>query len=582
MNPYGSTAEAFITGYERLGAWSGVLDEINVFPVADGDTGRNLMISLAPLRGIQDRDPAETRRRLLFAARGNSGNIAARFVVELLSAESIHQLPGAARTGSRNARSAVHDPRPGTMLTVLDRFADALADPENREDSVNFPESVIDQIQTAVHETPEMLPELKEAGVVDAGALGMFLFLEGFLKCFSSRADTFRSISDIFGDSLKIAAGFSRSADKGYCVDFVVRMDENAGHPEDRIAEMEDSALVYAYQDYAKVHLHTNNAADLKQRIKSMGHIVQWSQDDLVRQTADFRMPAARGPVHIVTDAAGSLTRHQARRLGITLLESYVTRGETCAPETCIDPETLYHAMRDRVPASTSQASIFERHQHYERLLARHQNVLYLCVGSVYTGNYQVAVEWKKQHDPEDRLTVIDTGAASGRLAAAVIATARYAARAETAGQVIAFAQAASEKSGEYIFLDELKYLAAGGRMSKTGAFFGDMMHVKPVITPTPRGAEKVGIVRNTWAQLRFAVERLSRNLRDAPESLLLLEYTDNRKWVEDRAAAEIRRIFPKAEIRIQPLSLTSGVHIGPGAWAVAYYGQQPEQGDED
>ncbi|MCF8036532.1 MAG: DegV family protein, partial [Desulfobacteraceae bacterium] len=144
----------------------------------------------------------------------------------------------------------------------------------------------------------------------------------------------------------------------------------------------------------------------------------------------------------------------------------------------------------------------------------------------------------------------------------------------------IAFAQAASEKSGEYIFLDELKYLAAGGRMSKTGACFGDMMHVKPVITPTPQGAEKVGIVRNTRAQLNFAVERLGRDLRDEPESLILLEYTDNRKWVEDRAAAEIRRVFSRTEILLQPLSLTSGVHIGPGAWAVAYYGRQPEQGD--
>ncbi|MFW5936559.1 MAG: DegV family protein [Desulfosalsimonas sp.] len=581
MNQNRSAAEAFITGYERLGAWSGVLDEINVFPVADGDTGRNLMISLAPLRGIRDRDPAETRRRLLFAARGNSGNIAARFVVELLGAESIHQLPGAARTGSKNARSAVHDPRPGTMLTVLDRFADALADPENREDSENFPESVLDHIQTAVHESPEMLPELKEAGVVDAGALGMFLFLEGFLNCFYGRADTFRPVLDIFGDSLKIRADFDQSANKGYCVDFVVRMDENAGRPEDRIADTDDSALVYTYQDYAKVHLHTNDAAGLKQRVKDMGHIVEWSQDDLARQTADFRIPAARGPVHIATDAAGSLTREQARRLGITLLESYVTLGETCAPETCMDPETLYHAMRDRVPASTSQASVFERHQHYEQLLARHQSVLYLCVGSVYTGNYRVATQWKAQHDPENRLTVIDTGAASGRLAAAVIATARNAARAETADQVIAFAQAAAEKSGEYIFLDELKYLAAGGRMSKTGAFFGDMMHVKPVITPTPNGAEKVGIVRNTRAQIRFALERLSRDLRDEPESLVLLEYTDNRKWVEDRAMTEIRRVFPKAEIWVQPLSLTSGVHIGPGAWAVAYYGRQPEQGDE-
>ncbi|MCF8094583.1 MAG: DegV family EDD domain-containing protein [Desulfobacteraceae bacterium] len=571
MDQQGDTAEAFITGYERLGAWSGVLDEINVFPVADGDTGRNLMISLAPLRGIQERDLPETRRLLLFAAKGNSGNIAARFVADLLDADSLDRLPNAAKTGAQNAWNAVHDPTPGTMLTVLDRFADALGtltDPDSRKNSL---EAVIDRIQAAVHETPDLLPALKAAGVVDAGALGMFLFLEGFLKTYYNLTEHFRSIPDIFGNYLKIDTDFDQSKEKGFCVDFVVRLDANTGLSPDRLADTEESLLVYTDRDYAKVHLHTNDVQTLKQRAESMGEIVRWSEDDLARQTADFRIPETQGPIHIVTDAAGSLSRDFARRLGVTLLESYVTLGETCAPETCVDPETLYKAMRSGTPASTSQASVFERHQHYARLLAQHKHVLYLCVGSVYTGNYQVAGDWKKQHDPDNQLTIIDTGAASGRLAAAVITVAEYAARAQTAEQVIEFAQKAVEKSGEYIFLDELRYLAAGGRMSKTGAFFGDMLHMKPVITPTARGAEKVGIVRNPEAQLSFAKQHLSKNLQDSGNSLILLQYSDNSKWVEKRAMAEIRRLFPNTEILLQPLSLTSGVHIGPGAWAVAY-----------
>ncbi|MCF8110518.1 MAG: DegV family EDD domain-containing protein [Desulfobacteraceae bacterium] len=571
-------AEAFITGYERLGAWSGVLDEINVFPVADGDTGRNLMISLAPLRGIREMDTEEARRRLLFTAKGNSGNIAAGFVAELLSADSFKRLQSAAKAGSLNSRKAVRDPMPGTMLTVIDRFSEAIAKLDNPGYDENSLEPVIDRIQEGVSQTLYMLPVLKAAGVVDAGALGMFLFLEGFLKGFFDRAHGFRSIPGIFGESLKISPDFEQSAEKGYCVDFVVRMDEKSGLAAGELADADSSALVYTYRDYAKIHLHTDNAEALKQKVENMGRIVEWSQDDLAGQVADFRKPETRGVVHIVTDAAGSLTRSQARRLGITLLESYVTLGETCAPETCVDPEKLYPAMRRRVPASTSQASVFERHQHYERLLAQYQNVLYMCVGSVYTGNYQVAVDWKNKHDQQNRFTVIDTGAASGRLAAAVIATAKYSARAKTPHQVIEFAQKAVENSGEYIFLEELKYLAAGGRMSKTGAFFGDILHMKPVVTPTSRGAEKVGIVRNTRAQLDFAVKRLTENLRDKPTPLVLLEYTDNRKWVEDHALTEIRRILPGAEIVLQPLSLTSGVHIGPGAWAVAYCSLQPEE----
>ncbi len=568
--------QAFITGYERMGAWSGVLDEINVFPVADGDTGRNMMISLAPLRGIGDRDGQEIAEQLMFAARGNSGNIAVQFVAELLKADCPEALESAAKAGTQSARKAVNEPRPGTMLTVLDRFAEALRGRDSEKDLETLGENVIDMIEESVRQTPELLPELKEAGVVDAGALGMFLFLEGFLKNFSSPEKNFRSVRKIFGDSLCLASDFDQSAEQGFCVDFVVRMDKNHDSRATRIAETDESATVYTFSDYAKIHLHTKDALGLKQKAEQIGEIVQWSQDDLEQQVKDFRLPETRGPVHIVTDAAGSLTREMARRLGVTLLESYVTLGNSCIPETCVDPEELYPAMRRNIKASTSQASVFERHQHYARLLEQYENLLYLCVGSVYTGNYQVAMEWKKENDPDGRITVIDTGAASGRLAATVIATAKYNARAENPQQVIEFAGQAAEKSGEFIFLDELKYLAAGGRMSKTGAFFGDMLHMKPVITPKKKGAEKVGIVRNAEAQIGFAAERLPKILKDDPESLILLEYTDNRQWVEDRALAEIRRLFPSAQILVEPLSLTSGVHIGPGAWAVAWYGDRP------
>lgn len=568
--------QAFITGYERMSAWSGVLDEINVFPVADGDTGRNLMISLAPLRWLGDRNQQEISEQLMFSARGNSGNIAVQFISELLKAKSPDGLETAAEAGMQNARKAINDPRPGTMLTVLDRFAEALRGAGEAKDFETLGENVIDTIQEAVRQTPELLPELREAGVVDAGALAMFLFLEGFLKNAWGPEKNFRSVHEIFGDRICLAPDFDRAEGEGYCVDLVMRMDKDFGSSVSRIAESDQSATVYTFSDYAKLHLHTRDVRELKQKAEQIGEIVQWNEDDLERQVKQFRLPETTGPVHIVTDAAGSLTREMARRLGVTLLESYVNLGNTSVPETCVNPEDLYRAMRRNVKASTSQASVFERHQHYARLLEQYENVLYLCVGSVYTGNYQVVMDWKKEHDPDGRITVIDTGAASGRLAAAVTTTAGYAARSENPQQVIEFAGQAAEKSGEFIFLDELKYLAAGGRMSKTGAFFGDMLHMKPVITPMKQGAEKVGIVRNAEAQISFAAERLPKILKDDPDSLILLEYTDNLQWVKDRALAELRRLFSSAQILVEPLSLTSGVHIGPGAWAVAWYGDRP------
>jgi DegV family protein with EDD domain len=228
------------------------------------------------------------------------------------------------------------------------------------------------------------------------------------------------------------------------------------------------------------------------------------------------------------------------------------------------------------VKVSTAQASVFERHQIYASVLERFEKVLYLCVGSVYTGNYRVAMEWKKEHDPQDRLIVIDTGAASGRLGTMVLATERYLAATGDVEKTISFAQKAVTGCEEYVFLDKLEYLAAGGRLSKTSAFFGDMLKMKPVISPQPEGVIKVGVVRNTDEQVKMCMEKLAASLKKDSGAFIMLQFTDNFAWVEGTVKKMIEEFYPQAEIILQPLSLTSGAHMGPGTWGVAFLPDMP------
>lgn len=216
--------QALLTGYERLAAWSEVLDRINVFPVADGDTGRNLLISFAPLRNAGNQETGQTGKQLLFSARGNSGNIATRFVNDLLTADTFERLCTCAKTGAQNARQAVSRPRAGTMLTVMDRFADSLAGCRDAESSATGLETVIDAMQEAVEQSTEEIEELSAAKVVDAGALGMFVFLEGFLKSYCAENSSFRAVDKIFENRLKIDPAYAAQTENGYCVDAVVEL----------------------------------------------------------------------------------------------------------------------------------------------------------------------------------------------------------------------------------------------------------------------------------------------------------------------------------------------------------------------
>lgn len=560
--------KSFVAGVERVAAWADLLDAINVFPIADGDTGRNLSVSLSPLRFAgEEKDPLI--RKLLLAARGNSGNIASRFFSAFYAIDSPSGLKAAAKEANARAWSAVADPRRGTMLSVFEALArildrnDFAPDPQNAD-------RIIRHLEQAVRETNNTLPKLKQAGVVDAGALGMYIFFEGFFYTLAGVNNRYRPVTGVFKDHLKIASTFQEVSEAGYCVDFVVKADGQSPEVLTKIAGSEESAIVIQEGDLYKIHLHTDNKDKIRSQMAALGSVMTWKDDNLALQIREFQRTGADERWHIMTDAAGSLTRDDARKYGFTLLASYLNVGEKSLPETCFHPDELYSAMSAGLKVSTSQASVFERHQFYEAALARFEKVLYLCVGSVFTGNYSVAMDWKKDSDPDNRLTVIDSGAASGRLGTIVLAAARHLAETGDMDKTIDFARQAVENCEEYVFLEKLEYLAAGGRLSKTSAFFGDMLKMKPVISPQPEGAKKMGVVRHRKDQIKMALEKLAAALNSDSRALIMLEYSDNLSQVQE-FGAEVKRLYPHADIILQPLSLTSGAHMGPGTWGVAF-----------
>jgi len=566
----GDFRQALIAGCERLTAWADLLDRINVFPIADGDTGRNLVLSLSPLRR-PERDIHGLTRDLLLCARGNSGNIASAFFQSFIQGDTRETLPGAIRQGRDRAWLAVPDPRPGTMLT----FFDALIHLVHPPSSLNgFKENLL-QLETVVRNTADQQPKLQQAGVVDAGALGMYLFFEGFFATVSGTGLTLRPVTDTFGDLVRISPSFRDEPEKGYCVDTVLKSTADRERMEELLSSLGESVVVSREEDCLKVHFHTRDKENARQKLNPYGDVIGWVEDDLYAQTSVFNREPKKGPIHIMTDAAGSLTREEAKEMGISLLDSYITIGNQSLPETYLTPGVLYDAMRSGVRVTTSQASLFERHQSYESVMGCYEQVLYLCVGSVYTGNHRTVMDWKKDHDPQNRLVVLDTGAASGRLGVLTLAVATFSEKASRVEEVIAFAGDAVNRAEEYVFLDRLEYLAAGGRLAKTGAFLGDILRMKPVVTPMADGARKAGLCRSRKDQERFALKVLKHSLDKKEAALIMLEYSDNLSWVEN-FAEKLKTFYPLARIIIHPLSLTSGAHMGPGTWAVAFLPQFP------
>jgi DegV family protein with EDD domain len=563
----GDLRQAMADGCEAVAAWAEVLDRINVFPVPDGDTGRNLVLSLAPLRDTAASDSAVSEM-LLLSARGNSGNIACAFLRRMLDAAAGEELADRCVAGAESARTAVPVPRAGTMLTLLDALAEAVG----AGLAADFVPSLLAHLTTVVQETTAVLEPLRRAGVVDSGALGMLVFLEVALRSYFGLPESEEGLAATFRSLVRFDRSRVAGKDEhGFCLDAVLRLPAGAPAPDEQLARIGSEVVALREGPLWKIHLHAGDAQAARVALGEVGEVLAWSWDDLDEQMSAILPVAAEGEVHIVTDGAASLSRRTAEGLGVTLLDSHVDLGGRSLPETRLDPDDVYRAMRRGVRVSTAQASTHERHMCYARLLAQWPHVLYLCVGSVYTGNHAVAAAWRASHTASERLAVLDSGAASGRLAVVVRATALAARGGASIEALTRLATAALARAEEYIFVERLEYLARGGRLSKTGAWFGDVLGLAPVVSPLPDGARKVALLRKPGDRLAFACQQARRVFPPGGQGgYVLIEHTDNRAWVEETVLPRLREAAPQAEIAVGPLSLTTGVHTGPGTWAVA------------
>lgn len=568
---------ALVVGYERIAAWADLLDRVNVFPVHDSDTGKNLTISLAPFKQIKPgKSPFDDLvNKLSMSAVGNSGNIAAAFFSGFLSHPLPAFLPTAAEKGLNMAMNAVADPRPGTMLDLFKSqarfFNDRAHDGRLRATAVDTNE-LTERLKQSVSQSMIRLPVLEKAGVVDAGALGMFLFLEGFYKALEHRQDQCIPVMESFKHQLCVSTEYTDPSPPAFCVDLQLRMkDQNAAPPDRLIKTLGDSIVTARTDRSLKIHVHTNDRDRLKEHVSEIGSITAWHAEPILNRPQKATARTTPNTVGIITDAAGSITLDRAAALSITLMDSFIVTDEGGCAETLADPARIYADMARGKRVMTAQASIFQRHETFRKVLGQYDRVLYLCVGSVYTGNYEVAVRWVTDNGLSERMRVVDTGAASGRLGFIVETVALAARTLKDPAELEAHALKIIGACDELLFLNQLKYLAMGGRMSKTSCVTGDLLSIRPIISPRADGAQKVATVRNSAGQIRYAVNRLEREFGKTAAPRILLEYSDNRAWVEGSVMPQIRRACPRARISLVPLSLTSGVHMGPGTWGMAF-----------
>ncbi len=300
----GMLKQAFLAGAKGLEANKEWINELNVFPVPDGDTGTNMtMTILAAAREVAalENPTMESLAKAISSgslrgARGNSGVILSQlfrgFTKEIKTVDviTVTTLANALNRAAETAYKAVMKPKEGTILTVARGMAEKASELASQtEDIVDFVQAVISHGDYVLSQTPEMLPILKEAGVVDSGGQGLMQVLKGALDGLLGKETDFAAVEGAKPSSAPVsgaAAAEEYDIRYGYCTEFIINVEKEYNEKTEKefkayLESIGDSIVVVSDDDIVKVHVHTNDPGLAIQKALTYGSLSRMKIDNM-------------------------------------------------------------------------------------------------------------------------------------------------------------------------------------------------------------------------------------------------------------------------------------------------------------
>ncbi|MDF9762445.1 MULTISPECIES: DAK2 domain-containing protein [Peribacillus] len=379
-------AEMIIQGSNHLAANAQMVDALNVFPVPDGDTGTNMNLSMTSgakevQNNVQEhigKVGTSLSRGLLMGARGNSGVILSQLfrgfakAIEHKSEINSEEFAQAFEAGVQTAYKAVMKPVEGTILTVAkDAAKQAVSSAANHQDLIQVMEEIVTEANASLKRTPDLLPVLKEVGVVDSGGQGLVFVYEGFLAVLKGEALPVRSANGPSMDDMINAEhhmnvqGHMNTEDilYGYCTEFMVRLESeklaNKSFDEEKfrndLSEFGDSLLVISDDEVVKVHIHSEQPGTCLNYGQQYGSLIKLKIDNMREQhtaivgesnTSLQTKPSTKEKYGVVSVAMGAGISELFKSIGA---KSVIEGGQTMNPSTEDIVKAVEEAYADHV-----------------------------------------------------------------------------------------------------------------------------------------------------------------------------------------------------------------------------------------
>ena len=578
---------AFVAGARKIIENQVELNRINVFPVKDGDTGTNLagtvrsvIESLHPHRSYKitaDRIAEAT----LINARGNSGIIFAQFFYGLSNeigeykSVTLKQFAEAIKKSVSYVYEAVARPVEGTMLTVIREMADHIYSSWNKfVDFNHLIQSSYEIIKRSLLETRTKLAILQKNNVVDAGAKGFVLFIEGIMEFIKTRnIKEIILLKSAVSTFPKIEETFSENINFRYCTEAIIRnctIDKQSLSA--KLENYGDSVVVAGSDKIRRFHLHTNTPAELFNDLRGAGTIGFQKADDMIRhyQVVNER----KWNIALVTDSTCDISQEFFEQYQISMVPINLNFGENhYLDKVTMQPEQFYSLLNEAGDyPKTAQINENTFINVYSHLASHYDSVIAIHLSDKLSGTFSSAQKAaiKVSKELNKPVTVINSRNISGALGLIVLKAAKAIEDGFSHDQIVTLAEKWIHQTRIFVSVRTLKYMVRGGRVSAVKGLIARILNINPIVSLDGSGKAIVfDKAFNQKANMLKVMEYVGKIYSEKTIWNYIVLHANNSEaagWYSEK----MERLTGKKPVSVVNISPVIGANAGIGAASVA------------
>jgi len=579
---------AFIAGGNKILENQAKLNSINVFPVKDNDTGTNLA---STIRAIFDNiEPNKSYKTTvnniaeaaLIGARGNSGVIFAQFLFGM-SKETLDKsnitVPEFASSIKKSVPyiyEAIANPLEGTMLTVIREWSEYIFSKQDViRDFKRIIANSLEVLQQSLIDTKSKLRILQQNNVVDAGAKGFVLFIEGILEFIKKH--NIRSFVKQSNENIALVHTedvLDENINYRFCTEAIIRdLTISKPHLQKLLNDKGDSVVVAGSDSLCRIHVHTNTPAELFHSLKDAGTITFQKVDDMVRQYESVMR--RKWNIALVTDSTCDLSQELIDYYQINVVPLNINFGSNhYLDKVTIQPGQFYDLLESSVGfPKTSQ--INERTftnlyshlaSHYDAIIAVHltQHFSGTCLNSV-----KAAERIKKEFNKP--VHVIDSKNLSGGLGLLVLRVAQSIESGMLPQAIVKSTEEWIKNTKIFVSVKDLKYMIKGGRVSKKKGFIASILGINPIVSMDIEGkAMLFGQTIGQAANIKKVMKHISEISKEKRIWNYIVLHAHN-SYGANVYINKMVKLTGKQPVSVVDISPVIGMNAGNGAIAVSF-----------